>query len=100
MNRVGVTLTGLVILAVTHAAQAQEYPKTPPAPAALVPAPFPPFRESVLANGLHVLVVESHKQPIVSLSLNFPAGSIRDPNGKEGLADMVAGLLTKGAGTR
>ena len=100
MNRVGITLTGLLSLVVPHAARAQQYPKTPPAPAALVPAPFPPFRESILANGLRVLVVESHKQPIVSLSLNFPAGSIRDPKGKEGLADMVAGLLTKGAGTR
>jgi zinc protease len=45
-------------------------------------------------------VVESRKQPIVSLSLNFAAGSAYDPAGKEGLADMVAGLLTKGAGAR
>lgn len=98
MNRLA--LCGLAALALPVSLRAQEYPKTPPAPAALVPAPFPPFRESVLASGLRVLVVESHKQPIVSLSLNFPAGSIRDPNGKEGLADMVAGLLTKGAGNR
>ncbi len=93
-------LCRLAALAVPATLRAQEYPKTPPAPAALVPAPFPPFREAVLANGLRVLVVESHKQPIVSLSLSFPAGSIRDPNGKEGLADMVAGLLTKGTGSR
>jgi zinc protease len=79
---------------------AQDFPKTPPPPAPLTPAPFPPFNESILPNGLRLLVVESHKQPIVSLSLNFPAGSTRDPSGKEGLADLVAGLLTKGAGTR
>ena len=79
---------------------AQEYPKTPPAPGPLTPAPFPPFRETVLPNGLRVLVVESHKQPVVSISLSFPAGSSVDPAGKEGLASMVAGLLTKGAGTR
>ncbi len=78
----------------------QEYPKTPPAPGPLTPAPFPPFQEVVLPNGLRVLVVESHKQPIVSLSLSFAAGSIFDPAGKEGLSEMVAGLITKGAGPR
>lgn len=79
---------------------AQEYPKTPPPPGPLTTAPFPPFREAVLPNGLRLLVVESHKQPIVSLSLNFIAGTSTDPAGKEGLAEMVAGLLTKGAGKR
>jgi zinc protease len=34
------------------------------------------------------------------MSLSFAAGSVRDPVGKEGLAAMVAGLLTKGAGDR
>ncbi|HEV8150218.1 MAG TPA: insulinase family protein [Gemmatimonadales bacterium] len=79
---------------------AQEYPKTPPRPAPLTTAPFPPFHETVLANGLRLLVVESHKQPVVSLSLSFVAGSSKDPQGKEGLAEMVAGLLSKGAGKR
>lgn len=89
-------------LSLAGAAQlpAQEYPKTPPAPGPLTPAPFPPFRETVLPNGLRLLVVESHKQPVVSISLSFPAGSSVDPAGKEGLASMVAGLLTKGAGNR
>ena len=79
---------------------AQGYPKTPPPAGPLTPAPFPPFREATLPNGLRLLVVESHKQPVVSLSLSFPAGSAYDPAGKEGLADVVAGLLTKGAGSR
>ena len=78
----------------------QEFPRTPPAPLPLTPAPFPPFQEAVLPNGLRLLVVESRKQPIVSISLSFAGGNRYDPAGKEGLADMVAGLLTKGAGTR
>jgi len=78
----------------------QEYPKTPPVPGPLTVAPFPPFREAVLPNGLRLLVVERHEQPVVSLSLNFAAGTSVDPAGKEGLAEMVAGLLTKGAGKR
>jgi len=88
------------ILLVPAFARAQGYPKTPPPPGPLTPAPFPPFQEVLLPSGLRMLVVESHKQPIVSLSLSFPAGSVTDPAGKEGLAEMVAGLLTKGAGKR
>jgi zinc protease len=90
----------LVVLTGAAPLPAQEYPKTPPPPGPLTPAPFPPFREAVLPNGLRLLVVESHKQPVVSISLSFPAGSSVDPAGKEGLASMAAGLLTKGAGNR
>lgn len=90
---------GLTAL-LTAPAAGQAYPKTPPAPAPLTPAPFPPFQEVALPSGLRILVVENHHQPIVSLSLSFPAGGVFDPAGKEGLADMVAGLLTKGAGAR
>jgi zinc protease len=81
-------------------ALAAQYPTSPPAPLPLTPAPFPPFQEETLPNGVRVLVVRNSKQPIVSLSLSFPAGGVWEPAGKEGLADMVAGLLTKGAGTR
>ncbi|HLB54451.1 MAG TPA: pitrilysin family protein [Gemmatimonadales bacterium] len=102
LNAIGYSLfsIGYSLFQLSNDLVAQEYPKTPPPPGPLVAAPFPPFRETVLPNGLRLLVVESRKQPIVSLSLNFPAGSISDPAGKEGLADMVAGLLTKGAGNR
>src|ERR1041384_8739845 len=79
---------------------AQVYPQTPPPPGPLTPAPFPPFQEAVLGNGLRLLVVGSPKNPIGSLSLFFPAGSGAPHAGKEGLADVVAGLLTKGAGAR
>lgn len=92
--------TALATLVLVSPLASQDYPKTPPAPGPLTPASFPPFQEAVLPNGLHILVVESHKQPIVSLSLSFAAGSIFDPAGKEGVAEMVAGLITKGAGTR
>jgi zinc protease len=97
-GRAWLVAAGLLLLPAV--ASSQEYPKTPPAAAALTPAPFPPFYETVLPNGLRLLVVESHKQPIVSLSLSFAAGSIADPAGKDGLAEIVAALLTKGAGTR
>ena len=89
-----------VLLVLAPGAAAQENPNAPPAPLPLTPAPFPPFQEGVLPNGLRILVVENRKQPIVSVSLSFAGGNRYDPQGKEGLADMVAGLLTKGAGAR
>ena len=92
--------SAMALVVLTFSAEAQDFPKTPPAPGPLTPAAFPPFQETTLPNGLKILVVESHKQPVVSISLSFPAGAAYEPEGKEGLADMVAGLLTKGAGTR
>ena len=88
------------VMGAVPGAAAAQYPNTPPPAGPLTPAPFPPLQEVTLPNGLRILVVESHKQPIVSLSLSFGAGTFHDPAGKEGLADMVAGLLTKGAGQR
>jgi len=72
----------------------------PPAPAPLAPVRFPPFAESLLPNGMKLLVVESHAQPVLSVSLSFPAGDVTDPAGKEGLATIAAQILTKGAGSR
>ena len=77
-----------------------QYPTQPPPAGPIEPAVFPPFQEARLPNGLQLVVVENHEQPIVSISLSLPAGDAYDAAGKEGLADMVAGLLTKGAGTR
>jgi len=89
------------LLAAPSALLAQDrYPTQPPAPAPLTPAQFPPFQEATLANGLRLVLVESHENPVLSLSLAMPAGSSHDPAGKEGLADMVALLLDKGAGER
>ena len=77
-----------------------QFPTTAPAPAPIKAAQFPPFQEATLANGLHLLVVHNDKQPVVAVSLSFSAGSVYDPAGKSGVADMLAGLLTKGAGKR
>ncbi|OLC05832.1 MAG: hypothetical protein AUH42_06700 [Gemmatimonadetes bacterium 13_1_40CM_70_11] len=47
-----------------------------------------------------LVVVENHEQPVLSVTLSFRAGSVTDPPGKEGLAGLVAELLTKGTATR
>ena len=87
-------------LAATLGTAAAQTPQAPPPAMPLTPATFPPFQEAVLPNGLRLIVVANRRLPIVSMSLSFNAGRVADPVGKEGLASMVAGLLTKGAGTR
>jgi zinc protease len=77
-----------------------QFPTRPPAPLPLEPAQFPPFVDTLLTNGLRLVMVQNHKQPVLSVSLSVPAGSFFDPADKAGLAEMVAGLLTKGAGNR
>lgn len=93
-------IAAALLLAAASVPASAQYPTTPPAPAPVKPASFPPFQETTLANGLRLVLVESHRQPVLSLSLAFPAGNAYDPQGKEGLALMVADLLTKGAGKR
>ena len=86
---------------VTGLLGAQEpFPTKPPAPARMRPVRFPPFQETTLSNGVNLLLVENHEEPTLSLTLSFRAGSAYDPPGKEGVADFVAELLTKGTPTR
>ncbi|HUL71407.1 MAG TPA: pitrilysin family protein [Gemmatimonadales bacterium] len=95
MNR---RILSLLLAGIPAALSAQGVPPTPPPAGAVVPAVFPPFQEATLPNGLRLVLVERHDQPVLSVTLSLSAGQILDPAGKDGLADMVAGLLTKGAG--
>src|SRR6185295_6558636 len=61
---------------------------------------FPPYEIKTLPNGLEVVVVLHHEQPIVSLRLLVRAGSAADPHDKEGLASLLASLLDQGTTTR
>jgi len=49
-------------------------------------------------EGARVIFVESHELPMLDVSVDFPAGSARDPVGKDGLAQLTHGLLDQGAG--
>ncbi len=79
---------------------AQAFPTAPPKPTPLTPVRFPPFKEATLANGLQLVVIEHHEQPVVSATLSFRAGGIYDPAGKEGLSTLAAELLSKGTDNR
>jgi zinc protease len=71
-------------------------PGVPPAPA----FKLPPVAERRLPNGMRVLVVENHEQPIVSFSVMVRSGGLSEPDDKAGLAQMTAGLLDQGTTTR
>ncbi|OWW21491.1 zinc protease [Noviherbaspirillum denitrificans] len=49
-----------------------------------------------LANGAKVLFVENHSIPILDLSVEFDAGSRRDPQGKSGTAELTNAMLARG----
>jgi zinc protease len=93
-------LAGLLSVSPTVRLPAQGFPATPPRPTPLSPVRFPPFKQATLANGLQLVLVEHHEQPVVSVSLSFRAGGIYDPPGKEGVAELVAELLNKGTAGR
>ncbi|MES2178329.1 MAG: insulinase family protein [Gemmatimonadota bacterium] len=98
-NRI-VSALMLAPLAGAFLAAGAQAPRKAPAPAPVKPAAIPAFQETTLSNGLRVMLVESKRQPVVSIALMMPAGDAYDPAGKEGLAGIVAGVLTKGAGAR
>src|SRR5438128_1965858 len=97
-----VTTLVVVVLAIVPSfhLSAQVFPTKPPRPTLLSPVRFPPFKEATFGSGLQLVLVEHHEQPVVSVSLSFRAGGIYDPPGKEGLAELVAELLTKGTASR
>jgi len=55
-----------------------------------------PIQSWTLSNGARVLFVENHSIPIIDLSIEFDAGSRRDPQGKSGVASLTGGMLARG----
>jgi zinc protease len=75
----------------------------PEMPAAGAPKPFefPRSASKTLANGLRVFVVTDSREPAIAARLVIlSAGSIKDPVGMPGVAQMTANMLTQGTGKR
>src|SRR5262245_31359716 len=68
--------------------------------AAAGPLQLPAHTRIKLENGLTVFIMPTHRLPLVDFRLVVEAGSVSDPQGKEGLAGLTADLLTQGAGAR
>jgi hypothetical protein len=61
---------------------------------------IPTYVRTELDNGITLLLLEHHELPLVDFEFVFRAGSISDPAGREGLADISMELLRKGTRTR
>ena len=53
-----------------------------------------------LENGSTLILVERHDVPLIGLEATIRGGAVADPADKHGLANLLAGLLEKGAGDR
>src|SRR5215470_11683714 len=82
-------------------AQVKNWPSEgPPRPLAARDIKFPPYELQTLANGLQVVAVLHHEQPVVSMRLLLRAGAAADPRDKLGAARLAASLLDQGTKTR
>lgn len=60
----------------------------------------PEVKNGKLENGMEVFVVERNDLPKVAVTLATKAGGVRDPAGKEGLADLTVQTIKRGTKTR
>ena len=82
-------------------AQVKDWPsENPPRPLPAREVKFPPYQIRSLPNGMRVVVVMHHEQPVVTLRLLLQAGSVCDAPGKSGVAALAAALLDQGTTTR
>ena len=92
-------ILGLTALIAASPLRAQ-YPTKPPAPTPLRPARFPAFVKGTLPDGMNMIIVEHHKQPVVTITLALPAGASYVAADKTGLDGIVSEVLTKGTASR
>src|SRR5258705_7640605 len=77
-----------------------DFLKQQPATLAARPIKLPTAYETILPNGLAVIVVEDSRLPLISYRLAFRTGDAHDPGQLPGLMDMLTGLLTEGTESR
>jgi predicted Zn-dependent peptidase len=60
----------------------------------------PPYQRVVLANGATLLLLERHDVPLIAFQATLRGGVVAEAADKSGVANLLAQLLTKGAGKR
>ncbi|MGH9258098.1 MAG: M16 family metallopeptidase [Vicinamibacterales bacterium] len=100
MKTLGAALVG-VLCATTASAQLLNWPsERAPRPLAAREVKFPPYEVRTLRNGMQVIAVLHHEQPAISMRLLVRTGSVQDPPGKVGVANLAAALLDQGTSTK
>jgi zinc protease len=90
----------VVLAGAVAGAQAPDWPRErAPSPLPARAVNFPSYQMQTLPNGLEVIAVLHHEQPLVSMRLLVRAGSASDPPGHAGLANLTASLLDQGTTT-
>ncbi|HEV8605399.1 MAG TPA: pitrilysin family protein [Tepidisphaeraceae bacterium] len=74
----------------------QGYPQEPPLAPAKLQANFAKGAESTI-NGVKVIVMPDNRLPSIAWSVTLRSGAHLDPGSKEGLAEITAGLVGRGA---
>ena len=80
--------------------QQDDFRRSAPAPLPSSEIRIPTPYQTLLANGLTLVIVEDKRLPLVSYRLAFRTGDAHDPPELPGLTDMMAGLLTEGTTSR
>ena len=103
---------GILTFAVTQAVATQESAQPPsskgvvikgqaPVVTDVLKVKLPRLIEGDLANGLHLMVLEDHRVPLLSFQLQIQgAGGFYDPAEQAGLASFTASLLREGTATK
>jgi len=95
--KTGCATAAIVLAAAAASAQTRQWPsERPPGPLAAREIKFPPYELQTLPNGLQVVAVLHHEQPVVNMRLLIRAGAASDPKNKLGIAHMAASLLDQG----
>jgi len=75
---------------------AAAFARRPAAPDKIKKLTFPGYKEFALKNGMELLVVEHHEQPMVSLYFVFKTGSALDPKARSPLPRSRSTSSTRG----
>ncbi len=57
----------------------------------------PKIEHWLAPSGARVFFVENHDLPMLDVQIDFAAGSVRDPDGKSGVAALTSGMIDLGA---
>ncbi len=74
------------------------YLATPPVSQPKAQSTSMKIQEITSKSGIKAWLVEEHSVPLMAMRYSFDGGNTQDPDGKEGLANFITGMMDEGAG--